>query len=177
MINEIIKKNAIKFGVISAVFSVFASTIMYVVDLGLFVNMWVGFGMIGVYLIIGMTLLYNTKKDLGGNLSFKDGFTAYFISALIGITISTLFSILLFNVIDTDARDQISELFIKSQVKMMQKFGAPSASINETITQLKENSQFSLKGLISGFFTSLLGAIIFGLILAAFFKTRRSSQE
>jgi uncharacterized membrane protein YccC len=177
MINEIIKKNAIKFGVISALFSVFATTIMYVIDLNLFVNMWIGFGLLGIFLVIAMVLLYNTKKDLGGNLSFKDGFTAYFISALIGITISTLFSMLLFNIIDTDARDQISELFIKSQVKMMQKFGAPSASINEAIAQLKENSQFSFKGLITGFFQSLLGSIIFGLILAAFFKTRKTYQE
>jgi hypothetical protein len=177
MINEIIKKNAIKFGVISALFSVFATTIMYVIDLNLFVNMWIGFGLLGIFLVIAMILLYNTKKDLGGNLSFKDGFTAYFISALIGITISTLFSMLLFNIIDTDARDQISELFIKSQVKMMQKFGAPSKAINEMITQLKENSQFSLKGLITGFFQSLLGSIIFGLILAAFFKTRKTHQE
>ena len=61
MINEIIKKNAIKFGVISALFSVFTSTTMYVIDLGLFVNMWIGFGMIGVYLIIAITLLWRGK--------------------------------------------------------------------------------------------------------------------
>jgi hypothetical protein len=177
MINETIKKNAIKYGIITALISVFATTIMYSIDLGLFVNMWIGFGLLGVFLIIGIILLFNTKKDLQGNLSYKEAFTTYFISALIGVTVSTLFSILLFNVIDTDARDQVSELFIKSQVKMMQKFGVPSKAINETITQLKENSQFSFKGLITGFFQSILGSIIFGLILAAFFKTRRSSQE
>lgn len=175
MINEIIKKNGVTYGIITAIISVFSTTIMYSIDLNLFVNMWIGFSLIGLYLIIGIFLLFNTKKDLKGNLSFKEGFTTYFISALIGVTVSTVFSILLFNFIDTDARDQISELFIKSQVKMMQNFGAPPKAINEMIIQLKENSQFSFQGLITGFFQSMLGSIIFGLILAAFFKSK--SQE
>ena len=176
MINEIIKKNAVKFGVISALFGVLATTIMYVIDLSLFVNIGIGLGILGVYLIIGIVLLSGTKKEMQNRFSFKEAFTTYFISALIGITVSTAFSVLLFNVIDTDARDQVSEIFIKNQVKMLQNFGVPSSQINSTITELEKNSQFSIKGLFFGFLQSLLGAIIFGLILAAFFKSK-STQE
>ncbi|OUD33996.1 DUF4199 family protein, partial [Flavobacterium sp. FPG59] len=104
MINEIIKKNAVKYGIISALFGVFATTFMYVIDINLFVNIGLGFGILGVYLLIGIILLSATKKEMQNKFSYKEAFTTYFLSALIGITISTAFSLLLFNVIDTEAR-------------------------------------------------------------------------
>ncbi|MEZ0131134.1 DUF4199 domain-containing protein, partial [Flavobacterium sp. LBUM151] len=54
---------------------------------------------------------------------FKDAFTTYFIAAVTGILISTLFNILLFNVIDPGAKDTLSEIMIKYTVGMLQKFG------------------------------------------------------
>lgn len=176
MINEIIKKNAVKYGIISALFGVFATTFMYVIDINLFVNIGLGFGILGVYLLIGIILLSATKKEMQNKFSYKEAFTTYFLSALIGITISTAFSLLLFNVIDTEARDLVSEIFIKNQIKMFEGFGMPPSQIKETVEELEKNSQFSVKGLFFGFLQSLLGSIIFGLILAAFFKSK-STQE
>jgi hypothetical protein len=43
--DAIIKKNAINFGIISGLIGILSTTIMYITDLKLFVNMWVGFGM------------------------------------------------------------------------------------------------------------------------------------
>lgn len=175
--NEIVKKNGIKFGVISGVVGILATTLMYLIDLSLFVNLWVGLGVIVIYIIIGCVLLSTTKKELNGIMTFKEAFTAYFVSALIGITISTLFNILLFNFIDTEARNIISDLFIKSQLQMMEKFGAPASEINKAAVKLQENSQFSIKGQFFGFLQSLVGSIIFGLILAAIFKSKPSYKE
>ena len=64
---------------------------------------WLGLSILAVYIIIGCVLLVKTKKDLGGYMSFKEGFTTYFISSLIGIAISVIYNILLFNVIDPEA--------------------------------------------------------------------------
>lgn len=175
--NAIIKKNGINYGMICALIGVMTTAIMYAIDLNLFVNMWIGFGLLGLYIVIGCLLLNKTKKDLKGEFSFKEAFTTYFISALVAITISTAFSLLLFNVIDTDARDKVSEIFIQSQIEMLEKFGAPSSTINETVTKLEENAQFSTKGLFFGYLQSLVGAIIFGLILAAIFKSKSAQRE
>ena len=41
--NEIVKKNGINFGLISGLIGVLVTTVMYAVDLKLFVNMWIGF--------------------------------------------------------------------------------------------------------------------------------------
>lgn len=175
--NEIIKKNGITYGVISGIIGVVVTAVMYAIDLNLFVNMWIGFGLLFVYIIIGCMLLSKTKQELNSVFSFKQAFTTYFISALVGISISTLFNLLLFNVIDTEARDTVSEIFIKSQVEMLEKFNAPAATINETVKKLQESAQFSVKGLFFGFLQSLVGSIIFGLILAAIFKTKSPSRE
>lgn len=175
--NEIIKKNGINYGIISGVIGILVTAIMYAVDLSLFVNVWVGLGVLLIYIIIGCMLLSKTKKDLKGIFSFKEAFTTYFISALIGIVLSTLFSFLLFNVIDTEAREKVSELLIKSQVEMLEKFNTPASAINETVAKLEENSQYSAKGLFWGFLQSLVGSIIFGLILAAIFKSKSPNRD
>jgi hypothetical protein len=174
--DAIIKKNAINFGIISGLIGILSTTIMYIADLKLFVNMWVGFGMLAIWIIIGCVLLSKTKNEKQGILSFKEGFTAYFVSALVGILMSTVFNIFLFNFFDTAARDTVTEHLIEMQVEMLQKFNTPQEKINEAIISIKESSQFSIKGQLFGIAQALVGAIIFGLILAAFFKSKPKEQ-
>ena len=170
--DTIIKKNAISFGIISGGIGLLVTVLMYVIDLKLFVNMWIGFGMLFVWLVIGIMLLSKCKKEKKGQLSFKEGFTAYFLSALIGIAISTAFNIVLFNFIDTEAREAVTEHLVDFQVSMLEKFNTPSADIQKAAESIRENAQFSLKGQFFGFMQALVGAIVFGLILAAIMKSR-----
>ncbi|WP_026714975.1 DUF4199 domain-containing protein [Flavobacterium daejeonense] len=176
MIHEIIKKNGITFGIITGLTSVLITTFIYAVDLNLFTSPWIGFSNLAIYLVIAIVLLIKTKKEFPGIFSFKDAFTTYFISALIGIAISVLFNIILFNLIDPAAKDTIKELTIKYMVSALEKFKAPAAAINKTIADLKENDQFSVTGLLKGSLSNIVFCTIFGLILAAFFKSKSSSQ-
>lgn len=170
--NAIFKKNAINFGIISGLIGITVTTLMYLVDLKLFVNMWFGFGMLAVWIIIGILLLSKSKRENQGNLTFKEAFTTYFLSAVIGIVISTAFNILLFNFFDTDARDKVTEHFITFQVEMLEKFNTPQDQIAKAVEGIKESAQFSIKGQMFGILQAMLGAVIFGLILAAFFKSK-----
>jgi hypothetical protein len=174
--NTILKKNALNFGLISGLVGIAVTTLMYAVDLKLFTNMWIGFSMLIVWITIGVLLLSKSKREKDGVLTFKEGFTTYFLSGLIGVLLSTAFNILLFNFIDTEARDKITEHFITFQVEMLEKFNAPSDQIAKTTADLKENSQFSIKGQIFGIFQSLIGVIIFGLILAAILKSKTREE-
>jgi hypothetical protein len=177
MINEIIKRNGITFGITTGVVSALITTSIYAIDLNLFISWWVGILSIATYLIIGIVLLSKTKKELNGIFPFKDAFTTYFISAVIGILISTVFNIILFNFIDPAAKDTLRELTVKYTVDMMQKFGTPASAINEAITKLKENDPYSIVELLKGSIFSIVFSSIFGLIMAAFFKSKPSSQE
>ncbi|HQE33664.1 MAG TPA: DUF4199 domain-containing protein [Flavobacterium alvei] len=174
--NEIIKKNGISFGIITGVVSALLTTAIYSIDLNLFTKWWLGILMIIVYIIIGIVLLSKTKKELKGIFSFKEAFTTYFISAVIGILISVAFNILLFNVIDPSVKDTLNEIVIKYTAETMQKFGAPSAAINEAIKKMQENNPYSTIELLKGCVFSIVGSSLFGLLLALIFKSKPSQE-
>lgn len=176
MINEVIKKNGITYGVMIGIASALITATIYAVDLNLFTAWWVGLVGIAISLTISILLLSKTKKDLNGIFPFKDAFTTYFIAAVIGILISTLFNILLFNVIDPGAKETVHELVIKYTVEMMQKFGSPASVINETIAKMKLNNPYSTFELLKGSAFAIVISSVFGLIFAAFFKSK-STQE
>ena len=176
MINEIIKRNGITFGVLIGIVSSLITATIYAIDLNLFSSWWIGITSIIVYLVLGIVLLSKTKKEIKTIFTFKDAFTTYFIAAVIGILISTLFNVLLFNVIDPSAKDTLLEITMKITANMMQKFGTPASVINEAISKLKETNPYSTIELLKGSIFSIIFSSIFGLILAAFFKTR-STQE
>ena len=96
---------------------------------------------------------------------------------MIGILISVCFNIILFNFIDPAAKDTIKEITIKYLVSTLEKFGTPPSAINEAIAKLKENDQFSIAEQLKGSIFSILFSAIFGLLMAAFFKSKTSSQE
>jgi hypothetical protein len=176
MINEIIKKNGITYGITLGIILALITATMYAIDLKLFVSGWIGASTFVIYLVIGILLLVKTKKDFNGFFSFKDAFTTYFIAVLAALLISTLFSVLLFNVIDPSAKETISEHLIKYMAEMLQKFGTPASAINEALAKMKETSPFSTLEQLKGLAFSLALYSILGLILAAFFKSKTTQE-
>ena len=174
--NEIIKKNGINFGIITGVISILITGFIYLVDVKLFTAWWLGIGSIIIYLAIGIYLLIKTRKELGGVFSFKDAFTTYFISAVIGIAISVVFNILLFNYIDPSLKDTVQELSIESAVSMMKKFGTPTSEIKKAVEGMSETNQFETFNQLKGSAFSIIFSAIFGLILAAIFKSKPKDQ-
>jgi len=176
MINEVIKKNGITYGTILGIILALITASLYAIDLKLFVSGWIGASTFVIYVIISILLLVKTKKDLNGVLSFKDAFTTYFIAVLIAILISTFFSILLFNVIDPEAKETISEHLIKYMAETLQKFGTPASAVNEALAKMKETNPFSTFEQLKGSVFSLALYSILGLILAAFFKSKTTQE-
>jgi cbb3-type cytochrome oxidase subunit 3 len=174
--NEIIKKNGVLFGVITGLVSALITTLIYSIDLKLFTAWWVTVLSFCFYIVIAIVLLSKTKKELLGVFPFKDAFTTYFISAAIGILISVVFNILLFNVIDPSAKESVKEISIKYAVEMMEKFNTPASTINEAIKKLQENDQFSIIELLKGSAFSIVFSALFGLLLALVFKSKSSKE-
>jgi glucan phosphoethanolaminetransferase (alkaline phosphatase superfamily) len=177
MINEIIKKNGITYGVITGVLSILITTSIYVIDISLFTSVWIGLVSMAIFIIIGIVLLSKTKKELNGVFSFKQAFTTYFISAVIGILISVAFNVVLFNLVDPSAKEIIKENSIKSIAETMQKYNAPASTVNDAIAKLQDTDQFAPLEQLKGSVFSILFSALFGLILAAFFKSKNSSRE
>ncbi|MFB9108187.1 DUF4199 domain-containing protein [Flavobacterium gyeonganense] len=176
MINEVIKKNGITYGIILGIISALITATIYAIDLKLFVSGWIGASTFIIFVVTGIVLLTKTKKEINGLFSFKDAFTTYFITILIALLISTTFSVILFNVIDPDAKEVISEHLIKYMAETLQKFGTPASAINETLAKMKETSPFSTLEQLKGLGFSIALYSILGLILAAFFKSKTTQE-
>lgn len=174
--NEIIKKNGITFGLITGMISILITGLIYLIDIKLFTAWWLGLVSIFFYLAVGIYLLIKTRKELEGVFSFKDAFTTYFISAIIGIAISVAFNILLFNIIDPSLKDTVQELSIESAVNMMKKFGTPTSEIKKAVEGMTKTNQFETFNLLKGSVFSMIFSSIFGLILAAIFKSKPKDQ-
>ena len=174
--NEIIKKNGIKFGVIAGIIGVLITAGIYIIDLKLFTAWWLGIISILIYLVLGIVLMIQTKKALQNNFSFKDAFTTYLIYAIVGIAISVVFNIILFNVIDPGAKETVKELSIEAAVDMMKKFNTPTAAIKEAVEKMEEQDQFETFQQLKGSIFSIIFSAIFGVILAAIFKSKPKEQ-
>lgn len=174
--NEIIKKNGVSYGIVTGVVSAIITTLIYAIDLELFTSMWVGLVSIALYITIGVILLIQTKRELKGIFSFKDAFTTYFISAVIGILISVAFNIILFNFIDPSVKDTLKELSVKYMAETMQKFNAPSSAINEAMKKLQESDPYSVTELLKNSIFSIAFSALFGLLLALIFKSKPSQE-
>lgn len=174
--NEIIKKNGIKFGIISGLISIAINLGVYLIDYKLFASSAVGIVSILSGILISVLLFIYTKKDMNGVLSFKDGFTTYFIYTLNSIAIATLFNILLYNVIDPELKEKVTEIIIEKTAEMMKSFGGSNQMLKETIKQMKEQDQFSISNLAIGSIWTVALSCIWGLLLAAIFKSKSTNS-
>lgn len=170
---EAMRKNAAKYGLFLGLFMVVSTSLVYAIDLSLFTASW--YGIVNLLIVVGFGVVsaVSNKKAAGGFLPFKDTFVSFFITVVIGFFIATVFSILLFNFIDPEAKKIISENVIKFTVDMMQKFGAQPADVNKVIKQMEESDSFGVVGQLKGFAVNLVIYSIIGLITALIVRRER----
>ena len=153
------------------------TVLAYALNLELLTNMWVGILILIAIIIFGIISVAKVKQAQNGFASFKQAFTSYFITVLIGLLISTLVSFLLFNVIDTDAADVLKEKTIEKTVEMMENFNTPTEVIAETVEQMESQNQYSIGNVTKGLAGYLVVFSIIGLIVAAAMKKNNPEAE
>ena len=161
------------FGLFLGIFLVVITTLIYAIDISLFTSSWIG--IVNIIIITGFGVYATTKhkKSIGGFITFKETFSSFFITVAVGFFISTIFMILLFNVIDTDAKTIITENVVKYTVEMMGKFGAKPADINKMVEEMQKSDSFGPVGQLKGFAFNLIIYSIIGLITALIIKRDR----
>ena len=172
---EALRKDAMKYGLFLGLFTILSTTLIYAIDLSLFTASWYGIVNMLIVISFGVYSAIQSKKALGGFISFKDTFSYFFITIAVGLFITTLFSILLFNFIDPDAKRIITENVVKFTVEMMQKFGGKPGDINAMIKKMEETDSFGVLGQLKGFAFNLIIYSVIGLISAL--VIRREHQQ
>ena len=166
-----IKSVATNYGLYLGILLVFWTGLCYVISLELLVNFWFNLLVLPLVIIVfGVISISKSKKNLGGFISFKEAFTSYFITILIGLLISSVVSIVLFNFVDTEAAGELKEIVVEKTISMMERFSAPPETIATQIEALEAQDTFSFKTQFLQFLQGLLFFTIIGLIAAAIMK-------
>ncbi len=165
-----IKSNSINRGLYLGGFLVLVTVLGYVLNMELLVKWWLGILLLLVIVIVGIVSVAKAKDILEGFISFKQAFTAYFVTVAIGVLISVVFNIILFVFIDPEAAQQLQQQIIDNTVNMMEGFGAPADAIAEQVDKMESQNQFSLGTQLMSIAWQLLIYAVIGLIVAAIMK-------
>ena len=185
------KKTNLNYGIILGVLLSLFTAYSYAIDNSMYFNYW----MLGLLLlsvpILGLIAILGEKKMLGGYISFKEALKNYTITIALGLLISTLTSILIFNVVDTNFYKVVQQIQIdgiekqkENTLQRLYKNNSSESSIERTensfddaIDKMKTTNQFTIVAQIKSFFKSVATYLIFGLILSAIFKKKDLNQE
>lgn len=172
-------KNAVKSGIYVGVFGIIINLIVYVIDPTLFIKWWFGIGLlvINLGLVIYFGLQY--RKEEEGYLTFKEGFLHGFVLLLISGFIGILFSALLYNVIDPELPEILTDATIEQTRTMLENFGTPSDAMDEALEKVREDSpnSYTFGGLLKGYGILIIFYLIISLITGAIVKKSEPDFE
>lgn len=173
-----IKSISANYGLYLGIILTLLTGIGYAVNLDLFTKIWFGLLFILVVIVLGVISVAKAKKSLGGFISFKDAFTAYFITLVVGLLIGSITSILIFVVIDPEAATELQEKIINSQVDRLESFNVPTEVIDETIEKMEaKGNMYSVGNILTSLIWQIAGFSVVGLIVAAIMKKRNPDAE
>ncbi|MBX2829170.1 MAG: DUF4199 domain-containing protein [Flavobacteriaceae bacterium] len=170
------KKSATNYGLIFGAILAGITAILYAVSLETLTKWWLGFLIFFMALGMGIVSVAKSKSLLGGFISFKDAFTSYFITIAIGLLISVVVSIVIFNLVDPGAAEYLNEQIIEVTRDMMRSFGAPETEIDKALAEMEGKNNYAIGNLIQGFFIQLAFYSVFGLLIALIMKKKNPNE-
>jgi len=172
-----IKSSAINYGLyLGGVLSLFTA-LAYAINLELLVNFWLTLLILPILIIaFGIISTAKTKSILNGFSSFKQAFSSYFITVAIGVMISTVVSVIIFNFIDPDAALELKELIVEKTINFMEGMNAPNEAIAEGIEKIESQDTFGLGTQLKSLAQSLIFFAVIGLIVAAVMKKNPDAE-
>ena len=157
--------HAIKWGLILGGITIALTIILYAVDYTIMVE----FKFLGIIMLvlIGTTIYagIDYRKSVGGLLPYGKAFQhGILLLALCGL-VGTAFTFLLYNVIDTELPQKLTDAAVENAQAMMEKFGTPEDKMEEALAKARVDTadRFTTLGMIKGY----LFGLIFYAVLAA----------
>ncbi|WP_025125289.1 DUF4199 domain-containing protein [Myroides odoratimimus] len=167
-----VNKVGITFGIILAIYYTLFNSVIFFTDKALFANTFAGFFNMGVMVILGILTIYFARKKAGGYVTFREGFTPFFLMVIIGVTANIIIYNILFNIVDPSAKDEISKSLYDMLIKTLDGSGLPQEQINEQLEKARNINQFAPKSQLFLWAGSVLRNSILGILLAAIFKNK-----
>ena len=172
-----LKSIATNFGLYLGAFLALITIIPYAVNIELLINTWLGGFILITIIAFGIVSVAKVKQAQNSYATFKEAFTAYFITVALGLFISILVSYILFNFIDPEAAAVLKEITIEKTVQMMEGFNSPSDIIDQAVENMEAQNNYSLANIAKSLAGYLVMFSIIGLIVAAAMKKKHPDAE
>ncbi|MBL4707823.1 MAG: DUF4199 domain-containing protein [Flavobacteriales bacterium] len=177
MKNNLIQ-TALKFGLIVGAIQIVFTLLLYVLGLEYLSSWGMSFLGIAIFLTAMCVSSFQLRKTAGGFIEFKSLIGKVLIVFIGAMALSTIFNILLYNVIDTNLAGAMQEAQIEQISSFMEGIGAEDDDIDKAIQPLDNFAdQFSVANLSVGFIWSIVWGVILASILAAIFKKNKNPFE
>ena len=170
-----VKKISVDLGIKLGLLLFLSNTVFYVVDIELFLNWKIS--LIFLFIVIGSGIysILNSRKKLGGYISWSDAFVSYMACTAVGMLIATLVQIFIFVILDPGAAEQLNEMSMIMVKEMYTGMNLSEEIIQQALIEMEKNPSLSLRNLTLSFAVGLGIQTIFGSINALIFK--RSNSE
>ncbi|MGK0386299.1 MAG: hypothetical protein ACI849_000908 [Patiriisocius sp.] len=170
--NVTVKQSSIQYGLVLGGILALFTILMYALNQELFLEWWIG--IITILIVIGTGIVATAKAKglLGGFMTFKEAFSAYFITIAVGLLISTVVGILLFTFIDPDLATYLNEQSVEVTRAFMERFNTPEADIEEALNKMRETDNFSIGNQGKSYIYGLVFQAVIGLLIALIFKRK-----
>ncbi len=167
-------KFGLRFGAYASAFTLLYGILGYLIGVQMYTQWWLGVlvWIVTIGILVAGVIQARKQTTADNGFSFKTAFSTFIFAALVSMVVGVAFNILLFHVIDPAFATEVEEAIIDLSVGMMEKFGAPQASIDEAVDQMLTESQFSIKNQLLGLPKGLIFYAIVGLIVAAATKRK-----
>jgi hypothetical protein len=163
-------KHAARMGAIGGGIGILITVLIYVVDIKIMADWKVGIGILLVYLGYVIYAGIQYRNQAGGFLSYGKAFQHGYVTLLVAGAISTVFTILLFHVIDPEIPEILTRVTTEKTEEMMAGFGMSEDKIDEAIEQQDIPGRFTVAGQIKQFAWGFLMNAIVVLITSIFVK-------
>jgi hypothetical protein len=174
---EFAKKNGIRIGLIFGLIAVVYSFGAYAIDETLFTKWWLSLLLFVASLFFFIYAMVQTRKQLGGFITFREAFSAFMIPAIVYLFMSTAANMVLFQVIDTELADRVKERMIEASMEWFEKMNMPEDAIDEAITKMEEQDQFGMVAQLRSFGMAIIFFGVIGAIAAAIIKRNKPMFE
>lgn len=170
-----IKRIGLRNGLILGALLILFSTYLHFYNLQLLTNIWLGFSTVFVMIAFGIGSILQTKTKLGGLISFKEAFSSYFYTILVGNTLNTLYLLLLYLVIlSPETKEIIRQMMIDLNVRLMHQGNAPQKVIDEAMPVFQTFNPFTVSEVLTSAVKYLLRDCLIGFLVALIFRNKRT---
>ena len=173
-------RHFIRFGIIYALIQIIITVASYMAGVDFIASNMILFSILMLLLTVGYTIysIIQFRKSNAGYLTLKEGFMVTFFTLAIGGLITTVFTIILYNYIDTEYPQLLAEKSIQKTAEMMESFGASEEDIEKAMERSEDVAdRFTLLGQIRGYLFGLIFYAIYSVILGAIFKRTKPPFE